>query len=83
MTAPDLITLGQAAAIYRRLTGDSPFGPRVVRDYADMYPHLGVWQVLDGACRLAGIHRHRWEYFIKIRLAMGGPHNIFNPAGRE
>ena len=74
------ITLKQAAAIYKEIVGRKK-SRKVLSEELRLRPHLGYWEVSDkngGTRQLAGVRRDRFTYFVKTRLALGGPFHVFH-----
>ena len=75
---PEIVSLKEAAKLYRELTGRRK-SVKVLAEEIHKRPQLGDWQeVRGGRPRLRRVRLAHWEYFLKARLAMYGRRGIFH-----
>lgn len=77
-----VITPTEAARLYRQITGRRR-SPRCVEADVHTFRHLGCFDRSRPSVEptLRGIYRRHWVYFVRTRLLMRGPRQIFSTDG--
>lgn len=77
--AKDVITMAEAARIYKKITGHRR-SPRCIEADVHIFHHLGCFDYgrANVKPKLKGVNRHAWEYFVRVRFLLRGPGQVFS-----
>ncbi len=75
----DAITITEAAAIYRRITGKK-IAKKYLEEQLHIFRHLSVFECVGRGSipQLTGARRRKFEYFVKARMVLKGARYIFD-----